>query len=95
MLNSVQNNIDSLLLGNIKTWKKYVSEQPLLRGKEERLQNSTFRALPCIPQVLHADELVIPMEAVMLGLGVMVVQIFSQELQDDKEICSHGRLCFC
>lgn len=38
---------------------------------------STFRTLPCVPQVLHTDELVIPVEAVMLGLGVMVVQIFS------------------
>lgn len=33
----------------------------------------TFRALPCIPQVLHTDELVIPVEAVMLSLGVVVV----------------------
>ncbi len=49
-------------------------------------QSSTFRALPCVPQVLHADELVIPMEAVMLGLRVVVVQIFSQELRNDKRI---------
>lgn len=47
-------------------------------------QSITFRALPCVPQVLHTDELVIPMEAVMLGFGVMVVQIFSQELQDGR-----------
>ncbi len=51
-------------------------------------QSSTFGALPRVPQVLHTDELVVPVEAVMLGLGVMVVQIFSQELQDDKDVCS-------
>lgn len=36
-------------------------------------EEHTFRALPSVPQVLHTDKLVIPVEAVMLGLGVMVV----------------------
>lgn len=45
-------------------------------------QALTFRALPRVPQVLHADELVVPVEAVVLGLGVVVVEVFSQELQE-------------
>lgn len=54
----------------------------------------TLRALPCVPQILHTDELVIPVEAVVLSLGVMVVQIFSQELQDDTESILHNSNLF-
>lgn len=46
----------------------------------------TFRALPCVPQVLHADELVISVEAVVLGLGVVVVQVFPQELKQENDV---------
>lgn len=49
-------------------------------------QSGTFRALPCIPQIHHTDELVVPMEAVMPALGVLVVKIFSQKLEDEKDI---------
>lgn len=47
---------------------------------EEARKMRTFRALPCVPQILHADELVITMKAVVLGFGVVVVQVLSQEL---------------
>ena len=51
------------------------------------MQHGTFRALPRVPQVLHADELVVPVEAVVLGFGVVVIQIFSQKLQNDTDVC--------
>lgn len=41
--------------------------------QEKTMPQSTFRDLPCIPQILHTDELVIPVEAVMHVLGVLVV----------------------
>ena len=50
------------------------------------LQSSTFRTFPRVPQVLHADELVIAVESVVLGLGVMIVKVLSEELQDDKDV---------
>lgn len=37
----------------------------------------TFRTLPGVPQVLHADELVVTVETVVLGFGVMVVEVLS------------------
>ncbi len=37
----------------------------------------TFRTPPGIPQVLHAYELVVTVETVVLGFGVMVVEVLS------------------
>lgn len=45
----------------------------------------TFWALPCIPQILHADELIIAMKTVVLGFGVVVVQVLSQKLWDENQ----------
>ena len=53
-------------------------------GRQAQLLHYTFRTLPHIPQVFHADELVVSMETVVLGFGVMVIQVLSQELWRER-----------
>lgn len=57
-------------------WENYDSQLFALMANYETVA-LTFRTLPGVPQVLHADELVVTVETVVLGFGVMVVEVLS------------------